>query len=50
MNDQQIVKAILDLARDEGATCPVFTACEPGIVIILDQDSGITYRVELREF
>jgi hypothetical protein len=50
MNDTHIVNAILDLARDEGATRPIFTDCEPGIVIIVDQDSGITYRVELREF
>lgn len=41
---------ILDLARNEGATHPQIADTGADTIVILDADSGITWRVELRQF
>jgi hypothetical protein len=41
---------LLRLAREQGATSPVFAETTHDKVVILDIDSGKTWAVELREF
>ena len=50
MSDCDVITAVLDLAKEQGATYPVFADSSSGEAVIVDTDSGRTWRVTLEEF
>lgn len=50
MNADETLDALVKLAKDEGAVYPAVAELSDGSPIVVDTDSGRTWRVKLEEF
>jgi len=50
MNSEQIADWLLDMARRDGAAYPAFADSTDEAPVIVDNDSGRTWKIKLEEF